>query len=202
MAKEKTSKAVSQPIYRHGEGYIVEVVVNPTGNDSAVSGIDLGSMPVPDRRFSCDAASVLVESHMVKLLFVQRHPVGLGMLSMLVINMAFEAVLQFNATIDEDFEKNVALLGNTVGRDGLSTFDGKADQTVILNASMVLAGYSGGDGCIDFFYSSPFAVRQVAFFKKMAIEPIVRVNLPTGVLLDMLDKLKAISSTLPSVLRK
>lgn len=198
MVKDR-SKGVLSPQFRQGEGHVVELTITSTEGGPLSAGVDLGNLPVPDRRFASDSASLLVDSSLVKLLFAQRHPIGDGLLSMLVINMTFEAIQQFVGSINIDFLENVRKLSTVQQASKLHTFTQKADQTVILTASMVMAGYSGNDGCLDLFYSSPFAVRQVAFFKKISVEPVVRVNLPTGVLIAMLDSLTEAAKMFPSI---
>jgi len=83
--------------------------------------------------------------------------------------------------------------------DELTDFQRKADQTVVLTGSIVLAGYSGTDGCMDFYYSSPFAMQHVSVIKKMAIESVVRVNLPTGLFFAIVKRVQEVVAPLSGV---
>lgn len=66
-------------------------------------------------------------------------------------------------------------------------FDQNAPQSVVLTSSYVLAGYTGLSACMDFYYVSPFSVQQMAALKKLALEPVVRVNLSTGLMIGLID---------------
>lgn len=195
MSKDNKARSVANVNFRHGEGHTVDVTVVSVKGGESYAGLELGTLPVPDRRFASDDASIVAGGEMVRLLFAQKHPVGEGLLSLLVINITHESVAQFIETISSEFEANARTLPGATTAKQLSTFSTKADQTMVLAASFILAGFTGNDACIDFFYSSPFAHKQMSVFKKLSIEPIVRVNLPTVVLVAMINALKRLTST-------
>lgn len=190
MSRKHPSGAVQKHVQRQGEGYFVDLMVVGDSDASTTSQIDMSALPVPDRRFSADAAAIQLDQSMVKLLFGQRQPIGGGLLSLVVISMAFEAVHRFVDSADEEFERNFEEFSKQLPRESLTDFTTKADQTVILNSSLVMAGYHGSSACLDFYFTSPFAMRQVAIFRKIAVEPIVRINLPSTLLFAMLKGLR------------
>jgi hypothetical protein len=79
----------------------------------------------------------------------------------------------------------------------LETTDTEGTQSVGMRATMALTGISGDDACMDFYYASPSSVEAVGAHRKMAVEPIVRVMFPTGMLLSMMERLKEIAPQLP-----
>lgn len=151
--------------------------------------LDLGMLPVPERRFSCDAVGLQFEAPIVKLLFAQRQPIGEDLLSMLAINMVPEAVSTFLASVPTSFASEFVKLSEKLPSARVTDFKANAVQSIVLSSSLVMAGYNGMSACMDFYFSSPFAVQQVATVKKMALESIVRVNLGTGLMLALIDSL-------------
>ncbi|MDO9357895.1 MAG: hypothetical protein Q7T70_02740 [Polaromonas sp.] len=190
----KKPTAIQKLHYRHGEGHTVDVTIAGVAGNVLTSFLDLSSLPVPDRRFSCDAVGVDVAGGIYRLLFAQRKPVGSELLSMLVINMAPESVEQFLATVSEKFlAASRDLPPAILAASSVTQFAENADQSVVLNSSVIMTGYSGSNGCMDFYYASPFAVQQIATLRKMALESIVRVNLPTGILLALIKELQRLA---------
>ncbi len=182
---------------RPGEGYSVDLTMITTDQGSVTGSLDLTTLPVPDRRFSCDAVGLQVDGPVIKLLFAQRKPIGSGLLSMLVINMAPESVQQFMNVVNDDFATKYAEFAKNLPESKITEFDGNADQSVVLSSSVVMAGYSGSNGCMDFYYASPFAVQQLATLRKLSLEAVVRVNLPSGAMFALLDALKQSAERFP-----
>jgi hypothetical protein len=190
MTKSKGAVATSRPhVARHGEGHSVDLTVISEKDGYLQTSLDLSAVPVPDRRFSADAADLRRESSMVKLLLAQREPVGTGYLSMVVICLTFEAIAQFVNSIHAEFDEAYRRLQEKIPTERLTHFDEPARQSVVLNGSVVMAGYSGTQGCIDFYYASPFSMQQISIYKKVNLEPIVRVNLPSSLLFAIIEGL-------------
>jgi len=188
----KKSAALQRVHYRPGEGHTVDITIAGVAGNTVTGMLDLSTLPVPDRRFSCDAVGVDIVAGMYRLLFAQRQPVGEGLLSMLVINMAPESIEQFLATVSDAFLK--AAKGLALDPEGSVTqFSRNADQSVVLSSSVIMTGYSGSNGCMDFYYASPFAVQQMATLRKIALESIVRVNLPTSILVALIKELQRLA---------
>ena len=161
-------------------------------------GLDTSGLPVPDRRLSCDTVSVVKDEYLVKLLFAQKEVVGKGFLSLLVVQMSFDAVRQFVRTM-VPLEEGVRRLeqGNfPIGR--VSDIQERAQQSAVVTSSMILAGYTGTDGCLDFYYTSPFSIHSINLGNKIAVESVVRVNLPTPLLIALWRRLAELAPSLPS----
>ncbi len=195
----KRSTQVQTIHHRPGEGHVVDMTVVSTDANSVTGQFDLGGLPVPERRFSCDSVGLQTRGTLIQLLFGQSQPIGDGLLSMLVVNISRENVVQFLRTVGGKFSEDYLASHVGAGVDELTDFQRKADQTVVLTGSIVLAGYSGTDGCMDFYYSSPFAMQHVSVIKKMAIESVVRVNLPTGLFFAIVKRVQEVVAPLSGV---
>ena len=195
MVKDKM-KSVSRISLRHGEGHVVDII--EVNGNAALSRADGSSLPVPERQFAADAAGVLIEGNGIRLLFAQQQPIGGGLISLLVINMSFESVEQWLRSIDINFSDAVKILPSYVRDQTLSDFGAPAAQTVVLVASYAMTGFSGSSACLDFYFSSPFALHQAVILKKLSFDPVVRVNLPTGVLWAILNKIRSSAGDFPT----
>lgn len=196
----KPKSVLLQRLTRPGEGYAIDVVASPAQKRGmAHFSADLSAAPVPDRRFSADAVSVLNGQHLVKLLFAQKNVIGSGYLSLLVIQMSFDSIHLFLKSMEplntevHDMLKKINIMGE------LSEMVEPAGQTVVLSSTMVVTGYSGFDACLDFYNASPFAMQGVNAGGKLAIEAVVRVNMPTALVFAMWQKLKDLAPKLPTL---
>ena len=196
----KLAKSLAQRTLRLGEGHAVEVSVVPASKGvQAHYAIDTSALPVPDRRLSCDTVDVVVSEYLVQLLFAQKSVVGNGFLALLIVQMSFDAVHQFLRTVEPLEDGIVALEKGKLAKGSVSKISEKPEQAAVVTSSMILAGYSGSDGCLDFYYTSPFSMRSINFGNKISVEPVVRVNLPTPLLVAMWRKLKELAKNLPSM---
>lgn len=187
----KRDVSVQKVQSRPGEGHLIDMTVVSSDSDTLTIALDAQSLPVPDRKYSCDAAQVIADDFSVRLLLGQRQPVGSGLLSMLVVTLAPESVGQFLGSLRGEFVDNAAkYVSGHHGRVALSTFTENAQQSVVLTSSYIVAGYTGLSSCLDFYFASPFSVQQMAALKKLALEPVVRVNLSTGLLLSLIDAVR------------
>jgi hypothetical protein len=196
----KPGKSLAQRTLRLGEGHAVEVSLVPaTKGVQAHYAIDTSALPVPDRRLSCDTVDVLVADYMVKLLFAQKEVVGKGFLALLIVQMSFDAIHQYLKTM-EPLETGIEKLENgKLPKAIVSKIDEKPQQAAVVTSSMILSGYTGTDGCLDFYYTSPFSIKSINFGNKIAVEPVVRVNLPTPLLVALWRRLKELGPDLPSL---
>lgn len=176
-------------------------VLRATGPQSYVVqfSANLSRVPVPDRRYTSDIASVVSDENMVKLLFGQTKVTGNGLRSLLVISMTFDAIHQLIRSLDTVAERTVQLREKLpVGK--LIDIAEEPEQTVALAANIIVAGFSGAESCLDCYYASPFAMINVQNGGgKLALEPVVRITLPTSIYFAMWKKLKEIAPALSSL---
>lgn len=189
MSSGKSRGPVAVHRGRPGEGHAIELARARVQGSVVTFAADLGDAPVPDRQYPCDAIEVIPDQFMVKILCGQRKPVGDGLLSMLVVQMAYEHAKTFIESVEGNgFESGLRAYVAKAGPAAKPThFMTEAAQTVILTASIVIAGHSGGQGAIDFYYASPFSVETAKLSNKLHIEPVVRVNLPAALMLAIIE---------------
>lgn len=159
---------------------------------------NLSLVPVPDRRYPSDLASIVADEQMVRLLFGQRKIAGAGLRSLLVVHMTFDAIHQFLTSL-ESFEKKTIELLKRLPEGKLVDIDEEPQQTVALAANIIIAGISGAESCLDCYHTSPFSIQTVQAGGKLALEPVVRITLLTSTFLAMWSRLKELGPTLPSM---
>ena len=196
---KKPSAVISKIHSRPGEGHSVDIVINTADGNENVGYMDMGSLPVPDRRFACDAVGFKVLNTDIQLFFAQSKPVGNGWLSLLVLNMGFESVRQFLKSAPSTFADNFLSAYKNQLKAVITDFKEPADQTVILAVSIVLTGYSGTNGCMDFYYASPFSQQQMATVRKLSVEPVVRINLPSPLVFAIIESLRTAEKQFPNL---
>jgi hypothetical protein len=74
------------------------------------------------------------------------------------------------------------------------------DQLVKLTANFAVTAITNGEACIDFFNASPFSLINMNQSRKLALQPVVRVELPASQLLGLLLALKKLENSLPALL--
>jgi hypothetical protein len=133
----------------------------------------------------------------MKLLFAQRDVVGDGYLTLLTVQMTFDSVRNFLQSMEKLEEGVKELEKSNFPQGKLSEIKGTAHQSAAVSASMILAGYSGIEGCMDFYYTSPFSIHSINFGMKLSVEPVVRVSLPTPLLIALSRQLRELEPSLP-----
>ena len=195
----KAGKNVVQRAHRVGEGHSVEVTVVPNAHGGvAAFGIDTMSLPVPDRKLTCDVVGLVQDTFMMKLLFAQKEANGDGYLSLLTVQMAFESVANFLESMAPLEAGVVELEKGNFPSGSVSEIKGHAQQSAAVSASIILAGYAGIEGCMDFYYASPFSVHSISLGNRLSVEPVVRVSLPAPLLFALSRALRG-RSPLPSL---
>jgi hypothetical protein len=135
----------------------------------------------------------------VTLLFGQMK-LGGDLRSLLAVNMSFDAMHQLVESF-EIFRKSA----EDVKKQGLQTghlteITEEPAQTVAMTATMAYVGFSGEDACMDFYYASPFSLQKASALSKLAVDPVVRVNLATSLFLAMWDSLSKLKESMPSLI--
>lgn len=199
----KTKHPVNRITDRPGEGAHVGITSKQTISVGGTTGmsyaVDMSSSPVPDRRYVADVASVVQDSDMVQLIFGQRTLGNHKLRSLVVIHMPGAAILGMLRGAEELLTAIDTFIAKFNVQEVILTDIGEEpSQTVALQASIAVASFSGRDACIDFYYSSPFVIWQVTKGGRFAVEPIVRVMLPTNLWRAVCAKCESIKATLPN----
>lgn len=194
---KKTSAAVATiPRIRTGEGALIQVarhnLPKSDGTTSTAFSLDFGATPVPDRKYVADVASVIEAPDGIRLLFAQRR-LDKGLRSLLVVHISVDALKNFASSVVDLLEK---VDDNRLGPKDipLTAIKEEPAQTVAFNANFVVSGYAGTEATMDFLFSSAFVLDHVAKNgNQIAVEPIVRVVLPTRLMLNVMKEATDIS---------
>ena len=162
--------------------------------------LDFTSAPVPDRRFSADAAWVVLGSDLVRILFAQYRAAGPQVEHVVVVRVPFTAVRYFVSSMESVGPQGKEYLARVKNPPSPEVDKDKLpEQTFTLDANIMVAGFSDREACIDLYNSS--AQAKVALKQgsgEFRAEPIARVFLTTRLLIDLFDELSAMVSKLPA----
>lgn len=170
-----------------------------TGQTTTRMGIDLGLAQVPDRRYVADTANAIYANDTLKLLFGQTKLDG-GLRSLLIIYFAAERLETFLEAINTMPKPSLAEI---IGRLQLQAItleqiSREPEQTTSLVANIVGVGVSGREACLDFYHMSPFSILKIPSTHKVALDPVVRIHVPTALFAALIDRLKQIKQQLPT----
>ena len=208
MSKHRRSVQVAgggAPKLRQGEGVPIDIsVINAIGTSGVLGvGLDLSRARVPDRRYAADACSIVRARGSVKLMFGQERVDGQGWRTLLVIAMNETAIVQFlqavSAMTNPTLEQIVA--ASNLQAEPLSekvTEPGQPNQAISLIANLGILAISGTEACMDFYHVSAFALGALRGATKTAVDPVVRVDLRTTLLLGLISALRALDLQEPS----
>ena len=202
MAKQNLATSPTH-FSRPGEGTLVELHVLPSkgvsGGSSAVMRASFANVPVPSKRYSSDMGAVSYSRETFKILFGQEKLNSESELrTLLIVKMTPGAVARFLKSVEEADPKFEALAKQAgLEPESMNTFAGEPKETVAFDANFVLAAFSGREACLDFYHSSAFSVSSSIHTKKLALDPVVRVDLRSTLLLGLIKTLRQTLSTLP-----
>jgi hypothetical protein len=168
---------------------------------SVMFGLDMGSAPVPTRRYAADACSIDIKSGDVRFIFAQRSLNDEEFESALVVRLNPLAARQFIDSLKGIQEPTIAQVASNIGESirALEPIT-KARQMVSVLANLASVAIAGFESCVDFYHASAFAMRAIDVKGKnqLELEPVVRVELRTGLFLAVLEALEEITDQLPN----
>ena len=207
MARDRNTEKIQQirkVTVRPGEGSVIGSVVQrvpyPDGSIGVSLSIDLKTAQVPDRRYVANTACVHHEGDVVTLVFGQKRlGSGHGFRSLVVVDMHSPSIHNFLRTCARMMTSISSYMDkNRVQRAELAQINEDVPgQTVTFSSNFTGAGFTGRDACIDFYYSSAFALEVAGKGGDFVAEPVVRVQLPTPLLRAMLERLNELRDSLP-----
>lgn len=209
MSKPQHRNIVT-PTYavRPGEGAPIDVIFDKSftsdGHTIASFGIDASLAPVPDRKYTADECAVLENKGTVKVLFGQERIDGKGWRSVLVVQISKEAASRFLAMADAISNPSLAEIaaGVKIETEKLATPPSEPGQAIALTANLGIVALSGNEACIDFYQTSPFAIGAVLKSKKLALDPVVRVDLRSSLFFGLIKGLRGLGVDAPKPLVK
>lgn len=206
MARKHASNVqqIQRVPYRPGEGYVIGTVrqnmPGPNGEGSLNLMLRLDTAQVPERRYVANAATAVYEGERVTIVFGQKKLGGMGYRSLLLLEMSTTYAHQLiRASSELVTLVDKYLTEQNAPRTEVSDIDEDVPgQTITLAANIATAGHTGRDACMDFYYASPFSVQIAAQGGDFAAEPVVRVTLPTSLMLALHQKLQSLKDSMPA----
>ena len=163
-------------------------------------GIDMSLAPIPQRRYAAELCSIVFQKNEAKIIFAQPK-LGIDELdSALVIRMSPVAVIQLSQTLN-DLEsptvKEICEMVN-ISAEELSEFKSHPSQIANVVANICSIAIAGHETCLDFYHASAFAAKKSESNDELEVEPIVRVDLRTSLLVPLIDRITEISDQIVS----
>lgn len=185
MAHGKLVK--NQEIIRPGEGvrvFRVGKAESATGSEVA---IDLSHAPVPEKAYTADVGAVVATPTGIRLIFGQTKSGSAELRSMIDVTFTTSAAKQFAASTTD---VKASIERANVVKMQLAEMVNEPAQAVGMTANIAPIAFAGDDACIDFYNMSPFVAHAVKSGHDLFVQPVVRVMLPTGLLLALIERLE------------
>ncbi|MBK6465286.1 MAG: hypothetical protein IPF92_30420 [Myxococcales bacterium] len=203
MAKGGSGGSALVRVNARGE-YIASVTKRTTpgtnGTTTIEAQISLDQIPVPDRRYAADVAYLNYDGdgEAVQIAFGQRAVASSTLRSAVVVKVYPDHVRKF-------------LAGNDTFRPQLFGYLARAKATVppmgrlceepghvvSLVANILSVGYTAREAVVDLYHYNALALAKLNTGSDLAIEPVLRVDLPTTVLAALVGALNTLSAELP-----
>jgi hypothetical protein len=184
---------------RPGEGAVIDIVLDqfvaPDGTQVANIGLNLGAAPVPDRKYVADACAVTSALGTVKLMFGQERVGGKSWRSLVLVQMTVESASRFLGTLQQPGGAlGVANpIASKYGPESLTTDVVEPDgQAITLGANLAVVGISENEACLDFYQASPFSLGFAIQSKKLALDPVVRIDLRASLFFALVEGLRSV----------
>jgi len=181
------------------------VVAQPGGSPLVELSLDLQNAPVPERRYAADGVLAVRTPENVHLVFGQAKITSTQLQSAVLLKFSFDAARSFLATcVDFTPRLRKFVEANAVHKSAPLQISGEEpSQVVTMTTNMVAAVYMGREACLDFYNASPFAFRALGNDgTQLAVDPLLRVELATGLLLSMVEQLEALKADLPEAVKQ
>lgn len=201
MSKTAKTKVMASSFNRNGEGTLISAkpnsIVGTDGQTAVVLGFNLQEAPVPDRRYAADFAALIYKNDVIKFIFGQEKLGVADIRSLVVIAMHAPDANQMLESLQSMKAPNLDELIKEVGIKAadLRTISEEPEQTIALAANYVAVAVSGRATCLDFYSASAFSIANVIKTQKLAVDPVVRIDLPTSYLVAIRDELIKMKDT-------
>lgn len=179
------------PVYRQLTPY-------SDGSTQAVYELKFDDVPIPDRRYVADVGSVLFDGTTAHLLFGQKRVVGVGLRSLVTVAVSPDPLRRFMDTCDKFVpDLNAFLTCFAMEKAPLLEILEEPAQTVAVAANIIMAARAGREATLDFYLTSAASLYDLGRRERVAVDPILRVDLPTVLLAALLDRIAKIRDKLP-----
>lgn len=204
LVKSMVARAVPdirQPSTDRDEGHLLDVSRKLTGNDLMSINVDISSAPVPPRRYVAEVCSVSLHGGHLRLIFGQ---VALGeesaLESALVIRLTPHSAHHFVEMLGGMKRPGLQVIAEKVGIPPIPLLAevSRPAQTAHLAANMAALAVSGFESCLDFYQASAFSMHYVGKKDRLGVEPVVRIDLSTGLLISLARRATELVVELPA----
>lgn len=203
MGKHQRGGQLVQTFARREKGTPVPVTTRQVtlkdGTAGTVHGINLSEAEVPDRTYVGETCGAICENNMVKITFAQPK-LGGGLRSLVIISMTPLAATQFLHSIERLQSPSLEEIAakSNITEEPLSDLPtSEPEQTASLIANMVAAAFSGRETCMDFYHANAFTIAALPATSKMHLEPVVRINTRTSLMLALVHRLQELRRDFP-----
>jgi hypothetical protein len=200
-------RRAAQPVQntvRPNEGTPVPVILGQVANVQGLSiqtaAVKLGEAPVPERKYVADVCGVENVAGTIKVFFGQRRIGSDELRSLLVIHMSSTGIARFLAASEQLAPKTLEQMANECGITAEESQPIKAEppQTVAFAAALVLIAASADETTLDFYQASAFALAAMGSSGKLSLDPVVRIDMRTSLVMGLIASLRKLSSQFPS----
>jgi hypothetical protein len=204
MRKPKGGQVVHFTRREPGTGLPVETrhVKLPDGSTGTAHAVNLSSADVPDRTYVAEIAGVEYSDFTVRIMFAQPRLGGGGLRSMVLLALTPRSVHQFVESIENMGKPTLDEIcsGERIDPEKLTAFPAEEPaQTAEFFANLVASAFTGREATLDFYHASAFAISNLKTTNKLYVQPIVRVNARTALVVSLLRRLQELRAELPSV---
>ncbi|AMO94917.1 hypothetical protein CFter6_2229 [Collimonas fungivorans] len=101
------------------------------------------------------------------------------------------------ATIQNPNFDEIVRQAGIVTIPSLRIIEEEPEQTIALTANFVATAMAGRAACMDFYSASAFAMAEMAKLQKLAVDPVVRIDLSIANLAALRDELIKLIPSFP-----
>jgi hypothetical protein len=185
----------------HNGAFIVPVerraIPMPSGTTSTQFSINVGEIPLPERRYVAELIGLDRKGDAVRLMFGQASLMSEKVRSLVIVSLSTDAVRNLLNSSEQFLPAFRGFIErNELARGTLHTFSEEPPQTVALVANLVAVTFAGREAELDFFHLAPNSLRKVAG-GEVSVDPVVRIDLATSLLAPLIEQLVTWGPELP-----
>jgi hypothetical protein len=178
-----------------------QVAPNPDGTSQTTISINFNDVPIPERRYVAELGGIVFDGTIVKILFGQKRVVGDTLRSLIVIVFSPDALRRFLEMCTNFLpELHEIASKNNLTIFPLTSINDEPTQTVAMASNLIAAARAGREATFDFYHCSAASLHesQSKNSDRLAVEPVVRVDLPLNLMIAIIDELVSLSDKFPA----
>lgn len=201
MSKNKRGSSLAKKQVRPGELAVPvykQAIPQPDGTTAVSFGISFDDIPIPERRYVADVGGVIFDGTVFQLLFGQRKIASTDLRSLVAVSVSPDAARRFVQTCETflpETQQTIEKLG--IKRPPLLALSAEPAQTVAVAANIIAAARAIAEASFDFYHTSAFSLHALKTREVLAVDPILRVDLPAGLQLAIIEELVNLMDRLP-----